>query len=93
MRMLAQRLPAILAFLLMAQACGDPCTDLAKKICKCEPTQTLQQACEQRVSNSGRGKPNDQEADVCDAKLETCTCASLAEGDLEACGLAEEDAS
>jgi hypothetical protein len=74
-------------------ACGTPCKDLSDTICKCEPTDALQQACLQRVDAESQAVPlTEAEQDVCAGILdaETCTCDALADGDLVACGLAIE---
>jgi hypothetical protein len=91
MVMLAQR---ALAMLVLSAAllggCGDPCTDLSKKICKCKSTETEQQACTQALGDSTRPTATTTEQERCSQLLDTCTCKKLKAGDLAACGLAEE---
>jgi hypothetical protein len=72
-------------------ACGDPCVDLSKKICKCEPSDTEQQACMQLVDVESKNvEANDKQKDQCADLLDSCTCDKLADGDLAACGLAHD---
>jgi hypothetical protein len=91
MVMLAQRafLMLVLSAALLA-ACGDPCTDLSKKICKCKPTEIEQQACIQAISDSSRPTATSDQQGVCADIMDGCTCKKLKAGDLAACGLAEE---
>ena len=72
-------------------ACESACTELSNFICKCETTETRQQACVQRIGREEDSKTvsaADQErcTEILDG--EACTCDSLARGELEACGLA-----
>ena len=79
----------ILSAALLA-GCGDPCTDLSKRICKCKPTAIEQQACTQSISDSTRTTATSAEQEICSNLLDSCTCQKLKAGDLAACGLAEE---
>lgn len=80
------------AMLPLAVACGDPCVDLSKKICRCEKSDALQQACLQNVDDqAGTLEASDAENERCSELLDTCTCAKLADGKLEACGLTEPE--
>ena len=91
MAMLAQRGAVILVIVaLPLVGCSDTCTDLAKKICSCRPTQTEQQACDQTISSSSRPGASKKEQEVCSERLDTCTCDALKEGQLELCGLADQ---
>lgn len=72
-------------------ACGDACTSLARKICRCERNQNDQQACISRVtSDTSVGSATEEEVAVCRRLDDTCNCQALANGDLAACGLAKE---
>jgi hypothetical protein len=74
-------------------ACDDPCTELANTICDCEDTESRQQTCRNEVEAKAEAKPPDDAAqDRCQSILDadTCNCDALAEGQLAACGLAEE---
>ncbi len=82
------------ASLLATAACGNPCRELSLKVCDCKPTQALRQACIARVraraaAASGDAQAADQKS--CAARLEQCSCAALAAGNLQACGLSNED--
>ncbi len=88
MRSLALALLAALPFL---AACSTPCEDLAEKICACERTTTLRDACERRASElqDSRGT-SDAEQDRCEGFLDTCDCNALnTAAGKRACGLAE----
>jgi hypothetical protein len=75
----------------LAAGCSDPCTELAEKVCECEKTETAQQACLERIDATEPDHTvKDAELDCCSARLEECTCKRLADGDLAACGLAQE---
>lgn len=72
--------------------CEDACSSLSEQICRCESTQTGQQACLQRL-NQRTGAINDpspEQLEVCEALMDTCDCQTLANGDYAACGLAVE---
>ncbi|MBI5510922.1 MAG: hypothetical protein HY903_19345 [Deltaproteobacteria bacterium] len=89
--MLPQRFLAVLVFLgVLGVSCGDPCVDLAKKICRCKPTEAEQSACTQTVDSSSRPKASAEQQGVCADRLDTCTCAKLEAGELDACGMSTE---
>lgn len=78
-------------------ACGDPCRDLSEKICRCERTDVERRNCLARVSNlasqrqSSSNKTEEQEGrNRCVDLFQGCTCAVLAQGGLQACGLSTE---
>lgn len=85
----------LLASLLTALVgCGDPCLDLAKKICACETSTIRRQQCEVRVKGEAEDStPTAEEQERCSNKLDSCNCVELAKGNLEVCGLAPEDPS
>lgn len=81
----------LLALHLSLTGCGDPCSDLASKICRCEPNETDQRACEQRAETEGsRRKSSDADKERCADFVDSCSCNKLAQGDLAACGLSKE---
>jgi hypothetical protein len=81
---------AIVVAFLAATGCGDPCVDLSKKICRCEKSELLQQACLQRVEDSSSTlEATDEQNDRCSELMDGCTCTKLEDGDLAACGLTE----
>ena len=68
--------------------CGNPCVELANKICSCEPTKALKTTCEQNIKTTGKAaNANDDELMRCEELKKTCHCEALAMGDLAACGL------
>ncbi len=82
-----------LTLALSAGACGNPCNDLAKKVCNCQPTRAKRDACKISVDSAGQNiSLSDEEkgrcSDILDAK--TCTCEALSAGDYAACGLSED---
>ena len=82
--------------IVLISACGNPCLTLAKDVCKCEPTETLQRSCIDSLSDDSDGGPSQEEQNVCSDLLSTtCTgedlCERLARGDLAACGLTHVD--
>ena len=73
----------------LCASCSDPCMDLAKKICSCEPTIVKQQSCDLRVeAQEEYREPTKEQEERCEAIIENCTCEKLAAGDMQACGLA-----
>jgi len=72
-------------------ACDSACTDLNKTICSCEPNETRQRACLERVS-AGSKSVDAAGLEACENLIDTCNCAALADGNLAACGLAKETA-
>jgi hypothetical protein len=82
--------PMMLAIALgLLGGCGEPCADLANKICGCEKTAAAKQACLDRVKSDGQAsKATSSEQDRCTELEKTCTCQALACGNWEACGLA-----
>ena len=84
----------ILTTLVCGTSFGDACKDLSDQICNCEPTEALQQACLRRVDAEAKlaaGAITEGELLSCTAIIDAgnCTCDSLADGDFQACGLAE----
>jgi hypothetical protein len=67
-------------------ACGNPCSELAERICACERTQQERQACRADRITSQRREISADQAEVCAINLDTCTCQALDENRLEACG-------
>lgn len=91
------RSPLLLAGALLAAvalaSCDSPCKDLSEMVCSCERSQLEQQACVRRVDAESSQVPvSEEELEACAAIIESgsCTCEALAEGDLQACGLARE---
>jgi hypothetical protein len=70
-------------------ACSDPCVELARKVCRCERSETEQQACIQRI-DSVEERTSEKDRDCCALLLDRCNCNKLADGDLAACGIAQE---
>jgi hypothetical protein len=70
--------------------CGNACSALSEKICECRPNQPERNACVEqiRLSEIGKDEVSEAEAAACEARLETCTCESIEDGALAACGLA-----
>ncbi|MBT6432916.1 MAG: hypothetical protein HOK97_17645 [Deltaproteobacteria bacterium] len=88
----------ILSFvgIVLISACGNPCLTLAKDVCKCEPTETLQRSCISALTDDSDEGPSQEQQNVCSDLLSTtCTgddlCERLAQGDLAACGLSQID--
>ena len=76
----------------LSAGCDDACTALAKQICSCEPNRALQLSCEDSIAASSNINLSTEESEVCEQKLDTCTCARLEDKnaeDLQACGLAK----
>lgn len=71
-----------------AAGCQDPCVTLAERICNCEPSSAERQSCRRTRIVNQQSNVAIEEADreLCQAKLETCTCVALDENNLEACG-------
>ncbi len=77
----------ILALTMALSACSEPCDELGDKICSCEKTSSLEEACKQKLKNSkSRIKPTDQEQDICGNLIDTCTCEALALEQYDKCG-------
>jgi len=93
-----------LAALALTAACGSPCQDLGERICRCQPSSALRDACNKSVQDQiGRGdpKPHQHEQDFCEQKLKTCpnpstdstACDQIqSEAGKIACGLAYDPA-
>jgi uncharacterized protein YgiB involved in biofilm formation len=78
---------------LTVSACGSACGDLARKICKCQPTRAKEDACKLATDSAKRNfDPSNSEEKACEQILSSgnCTCEALAAGDLAACGLAND---
>ena len=84
------RLSLILAacFVVVTAACQDPCVALAERICSCEPTESDRRSCrnDRIVNQQSKVEISDADRDVCEQKLDTCSCNALDENDLDACG-------
>jgi hypothetical protein len=84
----------LLSFLVSAggllPACPDPCVSLAERICNCEPLAFDRVNCrrERITGQQSRVPIDDADREICEQKLETCTCAALDRNDLDACGFA-----
>lgn len=75
----------------LSLSCDDPCTKLSHKICECERDEYTQQACIQRVDTiAERRDVSEREENCCAELIDQCTCDKLADGDLAACGIAQE---
>jgi hypothetical protein len=82
----------------LASACGDPCRQLADRICNCELTAAQRQTCRRDRIESQTNDPlrlgpasTPAEQDVCIAALQTCTCEALDENRVELCGYTRPD--
>jgi len=80
--------------LLIASGCKNPCLELAQKICDCQSTTSLRDACNQQASDRNSLEtvtPEDEE--TCTALMDKCDCHALdtAEGKLN-CGIARDPA-
>ncbi|MGB8930894.1 MAG: hypothetical protein WCC48_06555 [Anaeromyxobacteraceae bacterium] len=81
----------------LAAGCSTPCQDLGDRICRCSPTGTSKDTCEQQVSNVVSSvNPNDDQDARCSDLLDRCHapdgvdfCEWLSTADGKtACGLA-----
>jgi len=84
---------AAVVLALGASACGSACADLARKICKCQPTRAKEDACKLATDSAKRNfEPSNSEENTCQKILNSgdCTCEALAAGDLAACGLSSD---
>jgi len=86
-------LPLLLCMLTLTAAagCGDPCRDLANRICVCFPDDGTRATCNQKAKDSESIFPLDQQdKDFCQQRLDSgaCDCTKLAtpEG-RKGCGL------
>lgn len=68
--------------------CQDPCVVLAERICGCEPSTAERQSCRRTriVNQQSNITIEDADRELCQAKLETCTCSALDQNNLDACG-------
>ena len=80
-----------LALLLSGSSCLNPCEQLADKICSCQSSENQRLACkrETKLQQDQRTLSNADRLG-CQEFLRTCECRAIAEGRLEACGLARE---
>ncbi|HEY1101068.1 MAG TPA: hypothetical protein VGF99_19165 [Myxococcota bacterium] len=89
------RLVVVLGLLALTPlvGCDDPCTELARRICNCEPNSNARYTCTaNRITNQqGRVEINDADKAFCSEKLDTCTCASMDENRLDECGFVVDD--
>jgi hypothetical protein len=76
-------------FSLVGSGCDDACSSLNRTICDCEPTDARKDSCNQRRSSTS-ASPTDADTERCEMLIDTCTCDALADGRLDACGLALE---
>ncbi len=68
--------------------CDGPCRVLAERVCECtSPSPNEQNACLLRLDTNEDRDPTDAEEENCDRLLDTCSCAALQQGRLEACGV------
>lgn len=71
-------------------ACTPPCEALAQEICACELNLREEEACREAIRAAAAGRtPSEAEDQLCEARLDGCTCEALERGDLAACGLAK----
>ncbi len=82
------------ATLAVLAACGDPCRELALKVCDCPATAELRKQCSDRVAalSGQQGNSDAAAAQRCAGLLKGCSCAALRAGNLQACGLSTEPA-
>lgn len=80
---------ALALVLATMSACTPPCRALAEKVCACEPSRYLEDACVQQLNASDDLGVSDAEESVCDDLLDRCTCDALERGESEACGLSK----
>jgi Fe-S-cluster containining protein len=76
-----------------AIACGDPCSELADKVCDCQITRVRESSCSVATSVAERNMDlSGSEDDRCQAILDSgkCTCEALAGGDTSVCGLSND---
>ncbi len=80
-------------FAVVAAGCTDPCTQLAERICNCETVSSERFNClAVRVTQQqGRLELTDEDLAFCATRLDTCTCASIDDNDLDACGFTPGD--
>ncbi len=74
----ALRLAGCVLTLSLAAGCGNPCRDLASKICSCLPDDGTRAACNTRARQQESiytvGKEDQQ---LCQQKLDSCDCTML----------------
>ena len=81
----------IISIVLALAACTAPCDQLADNVCNCLSDISLRTACKQQVSaEDSTIKFTSADQKFCSAKLSTCTCDRLNNGDRDACGLTRE---
>lgn len=82
-----------LALALPLAGCGDPCQQLAEKICQCEPGVRAQEACrlDFQTQQQNQPAPNEEQQDACVAAELTCTCEALDNNRTDMCGFARGD--
>ncbi len=76
------RIYIILAMFFMAtflSSCATTCYDLADKICECEATTDLKEACKKKLDlrKSHRRLKLAENEEVCRAALNTCSCKKI----------------
>lgn len=70
--------------------CTPPCEALAEQICACELNLREEDACREAIRAASAGRtPTEAEDQICEARLDGCTCEALERGELAACGLAK----
>jgi hypothetical protein len=63
---------------------------LAEQICACELNLREEDACLEAIRATSAGRtPSEAENQICELRLDGCTCEALEKGDLAACGLAK----
>jgi hypothetical protein len=95
----ALRTLAALLTVVCCVGCGDPCRDLALKICGCGATAEARKTCTSQVQARAGQRQKDASAqqeqagrDRCASLIDGCSCAALQVGNLQACGLSVEPA-
>jgi hypothetical protein len=80
-----------------SSACGDPCKDLALKICDCAATAEARKTCTSQVQARAGQRHKDANTeqeqagrDRCANLIDGCSCDALKAGNLQACGLSVE---
>ena len=99
LRFFRPALRTLVALLTVASsaACGDPCKDLALKICDCAATADARKTCISQVQARAGQRHKDANTqqeqagrDRCASLFDGCSCDALKAGNLQACGLSVE---
>jgi hypothetical protein len=78
---------------LVVGGCGSPCTDLANKVCNCQPTRARREHCKTAIAAADKNiSLSSEEDNRCQDVLDSgrCTCEALQGMDYAACGLSED---